>query len=39
MSDAGIKAVDDLAAKAGVTRSEMVRILLAEAVAARAKRR
>jgi hypothetical protein len=32
MSDSGIRAIDDLAARRGVKRSDMVRVLLAYAV-------
>ncbi len=38
LSDAGMQAVDDLAEAEQRTRSDMLRILIAEAVKARAKR-
>jgi metal-responsive CopG/Arc/MetJ family transcriptional regulator len=37
LSAAGIAHIDGLAAQAGITRSEMIRTLLSEAVAARQK--
>jgi metal-responsive CopG/Arc/MetJ family transcriptional regulator len=39
MSDEGIAYVDQLAEEAGVNRSEMIRTLLKEAIAARAAKR